>query len=36
VFCDGSVRVISYQISRDIHRLLANRRDLQLVPEGSY
>ena len=32
-FCDGSASAISYEIDLEIHRLLANRYDGQVVPE---
>jgi prepilin-type processing-associated H-X9-DG protein len=34
VFCDGSVRTISYSINTTVHGYLANRMDLQPI-DGS-
>jgi prepilin-type N-terminal cleavage/methylation domain-containing protein/prepilin-type processing-associated H-X9-DG protein len=36
VFCDGSVRVIRYSIAVEVHRYLGNRRDQQILDEGSF
>jgi prepilin-type processing-associated H-X9-DG protein len=36
VFCDGSVRTISYTIDPEIHRRLANRKDYLPVDESQY
>jgi prepilin-type N-terminal cleavage/methylation domain-containing protein len=35
-FCDGSVRLISYQIDEDVHRRLGNRQDGQSVDGSQY
>jgi prepilin-type processing-associated H-X9-DG protein len=36
VFCDGSVRKISYGISETVNNNLANRRDNQAVDPGDF
>jgi len=36
VFCDGSVRMISYQIDPEVHRRLGNRADGQPIGEGQF
>ena len=36
VFCDGSVRTISYQIDREVHRRLGNRTDGLAIGESPY
>lgn len=35
-FCDGSVHLIRYQISNEIHRRLGNRKDGEAIPAGSF
>lgn len=34
--CDGSVRIISYNISSTIYRRLGNRKDGETIPAGSF
>lgn len=36
VFCDGAVRLIRYDIDREIHRRLGNRRDRLPIPADEY
>jgi prepilin-type N-terminal cleavage/methylation domain-containing protein/prepilin-type processing-associated H-X9-DG protein len=36
VFCDGSVRTISYRIDPEVHRRLGNRKDGLAVDESQY
>ncbi len=36
VFCDGSVRLIRYQIDPDVHRRLGNRRDGMPIENSQY
>jgi len=36
VFCDGSVRSVSYDVDKFVHKHLANRGDGQTIPDGSY
>jgi prepilin-type processing-associated H-X9-DG protein len=35
-FCDGSVRLVSYQIDAEVHRRLGNRQDGQPVDGSQY
>lgn len=35
-FCDGSVRLISYNINPLVHRHLGNRRDGEVIGEGAF
>lgn len=36
VFCDGSVRMISYQVDAEVHRRLGNRKDGLPIGAGQY
>jgi prepilin-type N-terminal cleavage/methylation domain-containing protein len=36
VMCDGSVRSISYDVDKFVHRHMANRGDGQTIPDASY
>jgi len=35
-FCDGSVRTMSYSLDRDVHGLLANREDGQVIDASKF
>jgi prepilin-type processing-associated H-X9-DG protein len=34
--CDGSVKQVAYNLSADVHRRLANRRDGEVVDEAGF
>jgi prepilin-type N-terminal cleavage/methylation domain-containing protein len=36
VMCDGSVRAVTYNIDKFVHRHLGNRGDGQTIPDGSF